>query len=111
MPLKHGPIDLIFDYIMGQQVIEDLKAVGFGISPIQPGTDANYYIEFILQWVWQRKKLAPLLYRITLESDKAVLTVLDGIPDRNFPYCDPKFPDNLLRYLTDLRDHARTTAD
>lgn len=100
-----GPVDIIYNNLINDQVLKDLRASGMGppVRAINPPCEPIYVIEFTIIPEHKGRPLPPLLYRMTLSNDRIVMTVLDGLSKREFLYCDPNFPQNLLQELSEIR--------
>lgn len=96
---------------MNHEVVKDLNPTGFGLSPLSPAlkpvSSSYYIIEFVVLVEMRRESPVPLMYHINLDSDRAILTVLDGIHVQVYQYCDPEFPQNLLQALSDIKTNVK----
>lgn len=101
-----GLVDLIYQYLMNHEVVESLNPTGFGLSPLAHISSSYYIIEFVVSVEMRREPPVPLLYHINLDSDRAILTVLDGIHVQVYRYCDPEFPQNLLQALSNIKTNV-----
>ena len=86
---------------MDHEVLKKLGATNYHYEVNAPiyKDFAEYTIEWtITDQLYRGKILPPVIYYIYLYDDRAVLSCFD-ISSDVFPYCDPKFPDNLLELI------------